>query len=63
MKLNIDEINLLKINIAKLIKDIDNEKKILLDINSNNTEKNKMYKDFIQEIIFEYHNVCKKLFF
>lgn len=62
MKLNIDEINLLKQNITKLINDINVNIKILSDMNANNTIKNNLYNSYLQEIINEYHNSCKKLF-
>ncbi len=55
LQIILDEIKILLIN-------VENKEKELLELNNINSNNIIMYKSFLENIINEYHSVCKKIY-
>ncbi len=61
-KLNVNNIKQIHSEIKKIMKSIDEKEKNLIDINNKNINLIEKYKFFMEELITEYHDVCKKIY-
>jgi hypothetical protein len=61
-KLNINNIKKIRNEIIKIIKTIDEKERGLIDINNHNNDLIETYKFFMEQLINEYHKVCKKIY-
>ena len=61
-KLNENNIKKIHSEIVKIMKTIDEKEKTLIDINNKNNNLIEKYKFFMEELITEYHGVCKKIY-
>ena len=59
---DINNINKIRNQIVSVMKSIEKKEQNLIDINNKNNNLIETYKLFIQELITEYHNVCKKIY-
>jgi hypothetical protein len=59
---NYNDIYKIKNEIEKLMNSIEIKEKELTTINNNNNKNIKIYKSFLEDMIMEYHNVCKKIY-
>ena len=61
-KLNVNNIKQINSEIKKIMKSIEEKEKNLIDINNKNINLIEKYKFFMEELITEYHGVCKKVY-
>jgi len=61
-KLNVNNIKQINSEIKKIMKSIEEKEKNLIDINNKNINLIEKYKFFMEELITEYHSVCKKIY-
>jgi hypothetical protein len=59
---NIEEIKLIKNDIKDLLKSIDDLEIEIIQQNIHNNNKIELYKSLMENVIIEYHDVCKKIF-
>jgi ribosomal 50S subunit-associated protein YjgA (DUF615 family) len=51
-----------KNEIKKMIVEIEVEEEKIVKLSENNINRIEMYKKFMENIITEYHNICRKLY-
>ena len=61
-EINISNIKKIRNEILLIMKSLEEKEQKLIDINNENINSIETYKFFIQEIITEYHGVCKKIY-
>jgi len=61
-KMNIDNIKKIRKEITTIMKSIEEKESNLIDKNNQNINLIETYKFFIQDLITEYHGVCKKIY-
>jgi hypothetical protein len=57
-----EDINNINNNIIELTKLIDKKSLEIYDVNENNNKKILNYKSLLENIILEYHKICKEMF-
>ena len=61
-KVNISNIKKIRKEMITIMKSIEEKESNLIDKNNQNINLIETYKFFIEELITEYHGVCKKIY-
>jgi hypothetical protein len=60
--INIDSVVKIKNEIKLLLEEIDDKEKIIVEKVTKNTQDIQLFKMYLENIIEEYHLVCKKIY-